>query len=67
MTKYRPRFYGAVAKDGSHIRSVELAGNPEMAETLLMENWTPALKALYDVKPVIVTVDTAAEAEASDK
>lgn len=55
MSKFR--FYGAVAKDGSHIRSIERANSPEMAETLLMSNWTPALKALYEVKPVVVTVD----------
>lgn len=58
MSKFR--FWGAIAKDGSHVRAVERADSKQMAESLLMNAWTPALKALYDIKPVIVSVDETA-------
>lgn len=63
MSKFR--FWGAVAKDGSHIRAVKSADSLEMAEALLMENWTDRLKALYEIKPVTVAVDESAVAKES--
>ncbi len=51
------RFWATVSKDASHIRDVCKAEGHEMATILLTSNYTPALKALYDVKPVSVTVD----------
>lgn len=54
MSKFK--FWGAVAKDGGHIRAVEKAESKEDAECLLMQGWTPALKELYEVKRVDVTV-----------
>lgn len=50
------QWYGAVAKDGSHIRSAMPADDKGQAEALLMEAWTDRLKALYEIKPVQVTV-----------
>lgn len=58
----KSRFWGAVAKDGSHIREVQKADGKDMAETLLFNNWTSALREMYEVKPVTVTVDADSDA-----
>lgn len=60
------RFYGAVAKDGSHIRGVQKAEGLTMATTLLTSNWSANLNGLYDIKPVTVKVDTGVENGAAD-
>lgn len=56
------RHWGAVAKDGSHVRGVLSAASHEDAECLLTQGWTDRLKELYEVLPVIVTVDETARA-----
>ena len=49
-------WWGAVEKEGGSIRCVGFFKDKEMATDLLTENWTDALKALYDIKPVTVAV-----------
>lgn len=56
MAKEEWQFWGAVEKDGGNIRTIEKATSKVMAETLLMANWAPELKILYEVKPLVVTV-----------
>lgn len=55
------RFWGAVAKDGSHVRDVRKASSVEDAEFVLFDGWTDGLKALYDARPVTISVDDKAE------
>ncbi|MFK4706205.1 hypothetical protein ABIC83_003044 [Roseateles asaccharophilus] len=55
------RFWGAIAKDGSHVRDVRKASSLEDAEFMLFDGWTDGLKALYEAKPVSISVDTGDE------
>lgn len=55
------RHWGAVAKNGSHIRGVLSAASREDAEHMLTQGWTDRLKELYEILPVTVTVDEAAK------
>lgn len=57
MAKSRERrFFGAVRRDTGVIRDIKSAEGMEMAELLLMHNYTAALKALCDVKALVVTI-----------
>lgn len=57
------RYWAAVGKEDGHIRDVKKAASRDDAESILFDGWTDRLKSLYEVRPVLVTVDEAAESE----
>jgi len=52
----QPGFWATVCKQTGSPRDVHWAENEEQARTILFSNYTFRLKAMYDVKPVAVTV-----------
>lgn len=55
--KEEMRFWATVSIAAGRIREVTWAKGQEMATTQLTSDYSAQLKALYQVKPVIVTVD----------